>query len=463
MQNTEDRIAIVGGGIMGITLGYTLARAGAKVDIYEAAPDIGGLAGLYTLPDGTVIDRFYHTVLSSDAKLMALSAELGLNDQLRFKQTRTGVYYRGRIFSMNNLMEFMRFPPLGWIDRFRLGVTILAAQLIRDWRNLEGESVEKWLIRFSGRNTYENIWRPMLRAKFDGSFDNVPATWMWARLVRLKSTRKGVDQKEMAGHFVGGYLTLLKAMADYIRGAGGRIMTSTRIDKVLINGKHADGLVIGGRALHYARVAVTAQAPVFRRLIPDAPADYLEFLDKTEYLGVISPVMALSKPLTGYWVTNISDDRFPFTGLIETTTYIDPKYVGGHHLVYLPKYTLPGSELQRKSDEEIKQMWMDNLQQMLPDFDPATVRHFHVLRERLVEPMHGLNSASDIPAVETPVANLFLLTTAQIYPALTNGESVTRHAEQQAQLILAGLEKQPGVRRASVPEAALQAQPVANP
>ena len=220
MQDTNDRVAIVGGGIMGITLGYYLTRAGAKVDIYEAAPEIGGLAGLVTLPDGTSVDRFYHTVLSSDAKLMQLSTELGLNDQLRFNQTRTGVYYRGRIFSMNNIMEFMRFPPLGWIDRVRLGITVLAAQLIRDWHSLENESVERWLIRLGGRNTYENIWRPMLKAKFDGSFDNVPATWMWARLVRLKSTRKGVDQKEMAGHFVGGYITLLHAMAERIRAAG---------------------------------------------------------------------------------------------------------------------------------------------------------------------------------------------------------------------------------------------------
>jgi protoporphyrinogen oxidase len=436
MQHTNERVAVVGGGIMGLTLAYYLTKAGVAVDIYEAGPELGGLAGPYALADGTQVDRFYHAVLSSDAKLMQLAAEVGVTDQLRFKQTRTGVYYKGRIHSMNTLMEFMRFPPLGWIDRFRLGITILAAQLISDWKSLEGTSVERWLIKLSGRNVYENIWRPMLKAKFDGSFDNVPATWIWSRLVRLKSTRKGVNQKEMAGHFIGGYITLLNAMAKRIRAAGGRILTGTRIDKVLIHGGRADGLVVGGQPVHYARVVVTAQTPVFRKLIPDAPADYHAFLDKTDYLGVISPLMALSKPLTGYWVTNITDDRFPFTGLIETTAFIDPKYVGGYHLVYLPKYTMPGSALQRMSDDELKHMWLDNLKTMLPDFDPSTVKHFAVLRERLVEPMHGLNSFGDIPAVETPVSQLFLATTAQIYPALTNGESVTRHAEQTAQMII---------------------------
>jgi hypothetical protein len=47
-----------------------------------------------------------------------------------------------------------------------------------------------------------------------------------------------------------------------------------------------------------------------------------------------------------------------------------------------------------------------------------------------------LNSTDLIPSVETPVENLYLATTAQIYPALTNGESVSRHASQAAQIVL---------------------------
>jgi hypothetical protein len=42
-----------------------------------------------------------------------------------------------------------------------------------------------------------------------------------------------------------------------------------------------------------------------------------------------------------------------------------------------------------------------------------------------------------IPTMETPVKNLYLVNAAQIYPALTNGESVTQHARQAAEQILA--------------------------
>ena len=91
-------------------------------------------------------------------------------------------------------------------------------------------------------------------------------------------------------------------------------------------------------------------------------------LGKTEYLGVVCPLLVLDRPLTGYWTVNITDESIPFTGVIETTAYIDPRYIGGHHLVYLPKYTAPGSEWQARSAEEVR-TWLTHLRRMFPTFD----------------------------------------------------------------------------------------------
>jgi len=434
------KVGILGGGIMGLTLGYFLTRNGAQVEIFEASPVLGGLAGPTELPDGTAVDRFYHTILPSDGHLHELCSDLGIVDQLRFRPTRTGFFYRGRIFSMNNIVEFLRFPPLGWIDRARLGVTVVAAQLVRDWHRLEAISVERWLVRVGGSVAFESIWRPLLRSKFDGSsFDDVPATWIWSRLVRMKSARSGASQQEGAGHLIGGYATLMKALAGKIEEGGGRIHKSRPVQEIVTENGAAVGLRLGQELQRFDAVAVTVQTPVFLRLIPRADAGYREFLAKTEYLGIVCPLMVLDRPLTGYWTVNITDDRIPFTGVIETTSYIDPQYVGGHHLVYLPKYTAPGSVWQTKSDEEIKDIWLANLRAMFPDFDSSHVRYFLVHRERYVEPLHGLNSTALIPPVKTPIGRLFLATTSQIYPALTNGESVTRHAREAAGVVLHNL------------------------
>lgn len=424
------KIGIVGGGIMGISLGYFLAQRGAQVEVYEASPVLGGLAGPILLEDGTAVDRFYHTILSSDSNLRRLCAELGIENQLRFKETRMGFFDQGEFYSMNNIVEFLRFPPLGWIDRFRLGLTVLNAQMVRDWHKLEGIGVEEWLVQLSGRHTYENIWRPMLRAKFDGGFENTPATYIWSRLVRMKSTREGASQKEEAGYLIGGYSTLIKAMSERIENGGGKIYLRQPVQEIAIQDGRAQGLWSNGELRRFDAVAATVQAPVFRWMIPKADPEYLDFLSQTDYLGIIAAVLVLDRPLSGFWTLYITDDSIPFTGVIETTTYIDPVDVGGHHLVYLPKYTAPNSEWQKKPDQEIREIWLENLEKMFPQFDRRWIRYFLIHRERYVEPLHWLNRTDEIPPVETPVKDLYLATTAQIYPALTNGESVTRFAKE---------------------------------
>ena len=436
-MTSKQKVGIIGGGIMGISLGYFLSKQGVEVTIYEASPVLGGLAGPIVLEDGTEVDRFYHAILSSDRHLSDLCKELGIDDQLRYKETKTGFYYKNAIHPMNNIIEFLKFPPLGWIDRFRLGLTVLAAQFVRDWKSLESVSVQSWLLKWGGATTFQNIWRPMLKAKFDGGFDNVPATWIWSRLVRMKSTREGANQKEMAGHLIGGYITLIKALTEKILANGGQVLLKTPVKEIVLENGKATGIrLASGDVVNYDKVVCTMQAPIFQRLIPAADKKYQEYLGSQEYLGIIAPLLVLDRPLTGNWTLNITDDRFPFTGVIETTAYIDPKYVGGYHLVYLPKYTAPGSSWQQKTDEEIRKIWLENLQAMFPKFDTKSIRYFLIHRERYVEPLHGLNETDSVPAVRTPIDNLYLATTSQIYPALTNGESVSRHAREASEIVL---------------------------
>jgi protoporphyrinogen oxidase len=326
------------------------------------------------------------------------------------------------------------------MDRFRLGLTVLYAQFIRDWHHLESISVEKWLVRLGGRRTYENIWLPMLNAKFDGSFNHTPATYIWARLVRMKSTRSGANQKEEAGHLIGGYITLIRAMTDRIEATGGKIHLQKPVSKIVIEQNEARGFLVGDEIHSFDILVSTLQPPIFQRMIPDADSGYRDSLSQTKYLGIICPMLVLDCPLTGYWTLNLTDDRIPFTGVIETTSFINPEFVGGHHLVYLPKYTTPDSPLQKMRDEEVRELWLKYLEWMFPQFERAWIRYFLVQRERYVEPLHPLNGTHLIPSIRTPIKNLILATNAQIYPTLTNGESISQKAKEISELIIAEIQ-----------------------
>jgi protoporphyrinogen oxidase len=426
-ESGVNRVGIVGGGIMGITLAYLLARAGIRCEVFEGSPSIGGLAGSLILEDGTAVDRYYHTILSSDSQLRELCGELGVLDQLKFRNTRNTFYVDGGLHSMNSLLEFLTFRPLPPLERFRLGLTVARAQFYKDWRELESVTLRDWLTRLGGARVFERLWAPMLEAKFGGDYSEVPATWMWSRLVRMKSTREGANQRERAGHLVGGYATLLSAMQAFVERNGGTIHTNCPVDKVVIAGETVTGVRVRGAHVPFSRVVITMQGPVSARLVPDAPAHLRARLVDVPYLGVVCALMVLDRPLSGSWTVNIADRSIPLTAVVETTSYIDPADVGGHHLVYLPKYTAPGSPWLTVGDDEIKATWFEALRRMFPGFSESWVRYFLINRERYVEPIRRIGS-TDLPGWSTGIDGLHFASTAHIYPALSNGEAVTRHA-----------------------------------
>jgi len=434
------KIAVVGGGLLGVTLAYELAEGGVRVTLFERSDSLGGLAGRCVLPDGTEVDRFYHTILGSDQHLTTLCDELGLASGLHFADTGMAFFHEGAIYPMNNLLEFLRFPPLRWPDRLRLGLTIIYAQLLRDWQTLEETSVEEWLSRLSGRRVVQNIWKPLLRAKFDGDFDEVPATYIWSRLVRQQSSRQTTGQSDRAGYLAGGYMALLEAMAKYVTENGGQVRVAEGVRRVCIEERRAVGVETDAGLHPFDAVIAALPVPELAPLLPDAPEEYQNALGRFEYMSIVCPLLALDRPLTGVWTMNITDESIPFTGIIETTAYIDPRDVGGHHLVYLPKYTSASSVWMSMSDDEIAEVWLGNLARMFPEFDRGWIRHMVISRARYAEPIHRLGSAHLIPSLKTPVEGLFFASACQVYPALTNGESVTRHARVAAARCLAALE-----------------------
>ncbi len=81
------RVAVIGGGIVSVSLAYFLSQAGHSVVLYEASDQIGGLAETIRMGEAEV-DRFYHTILSSDIYMQELAAELGIANRLGFRATR---------------------------------------------------------------------------------------------------------------------------------------------------------------------------------------------------------------------------------------------------------------------------------------------------------------------------------------------------------------------------------------
>ena len=147
MSERPTKWAVVGGGFMGMTIAHKLAKQGQEVTLIEASDRLGGLADAWELSEGITWDRHYHVTLMSDTYTRELLTELRLEDKIKWVETKTGFYTDDHLYSMSNSLEFLLFPPLDLLSKFRLGATIFGASKIRNWRKLEQVPVETWLRR----------------------------------------------------------------------------------------------------------------------------------------------------------------------------------------------------------------------------------------------------------------------------------------------------------------------------
>jgi protoporphyrinogen oxidase len=416
---SKPRVAIVGGGIMGLTSAYRLLQAGVDVAVYERSTDLGGLVGAFDF-DGHRVDRFYHVILPTDDRVRGLAEELGLGDRFRFRPTGVGFYDAGRLFSMNSLREFATFPLLPPQDRIRLASFVLRCQRTSDHAALDELPLEQWLRDRCGKRIVERLWRPLLDSKFDGRFDDLPATYLWSRTRRMAKTRDSAG-REIMGWLEGGYETLIAALVERIRDLGGEIHAGKPVDQILGAGGRVTGLVVDGTHRPFDAVLCTLVPSLARKLLsPDLAAQAPE--DHCRYLGVVCLVVRTSRSVSPYYTLNITDRRIPLTTIVETTHVVDPEYAGGH-LLYVCKYVDPSHDDLRRDPEEVRRAYLAHARTIFPSLRDDDILASVVQRAPAVEPVHLVGGASRLPTM-FPASGLALASTAHVYPEVVNGQAV---------------------------------------
>lgn len=423
-----ERWGVIGGGFLGMTLALRLAQRGHEVVLLERAPQLGGLAGTWQL--GPVHwDRHYHVTLYSDTCLRGLLEELGLEQDLRWVQTRTGCYGGGELYSVSDAIEFLRFPPLRLVDKLRLAGTIVLASRIRDWRRLEGQDVSDWLRRWSGRRTFDAFWRPLLRAKLGDNYQRTSAAFIWAVIQRLYAARRHGLKRERFGYLPGGYARILDRFAQVLVEHGVELRTSSTV-----TGVHSEGGEVLVRVAQrgderFDEVVLTSPAPVIPGLVPQLnDAEKVRF-ESIDYQGIVCASILLRRPVAGYYLTNIIDEDLPFTGVVEMTALVDPAWFGGHHLVYLPRYVAADDPFMELEDEQVQQRFLEGLMRMHPHLHEDDVLAFRISRVRYVLPIPRLAYSSHLPPVTTSVPGVHVVNSAQIVNGTLNVNETIQLAE----------------------------------
>jgi protoporphyrinogen oxidase len=409
------RIAVLGAGISGLTCALRLAEKGHAVTLIEGSDQLGGL-GTFFEHEGRTLEKFYHCLLPSDGPLLALLDSLGLREDVYWKPSSFAYADGARIYPLNTPVDLLKFAPLSFIDRIRVGITGAYGR-IASAKGLDDITTAQWLSKWSGSSAFAKFWQPMLEAKFGDRYADVPALWFWTRFNREKGESKG----EVKGYIRGGYKHITDTFAKRLQALGVTLRLKTKIVSVDLDDAGVPTVETESGSETYDQLVVTLPWPVFAktagaRLKAASPGTDWDI----DFQGVINHLLFLKRPLTKHYWLATPGTEYPFDGIVETSTLTDVADRGERHVVYLTKYLHRDDPRFAQPEAEIQSSWFTALQNLFPDLKTEDIETQFIFRAPFVEPVYTRGFMKRRPPEVMVPGRIFLATTTQVYPVVTS-------------------------------------------
>jgi protoporphyrinogen oxidase len=425
-------VAIIGGGVTGLTAAYRLLQGGCAVHLYEASDDLGGLVRTFEVA-GEPLECFYHHLFTGDSAALRLFDELGVGERLEWHASRVGVFHEGRAYPFTSALDLLRFSPLSVVDRVRLGLMALRLRGEQNGSSFEKVSAEDWIRNEVSDRVLDVVWGPLLRGKFGEMWDQVVMTWLWNKIQTRFSSRRGrLSQREVLGYMRGSFGAWISVLVDRIRDLGCEIETSAPVGRLVSEGGRIGIEGSGATALFDAAVA-TISNERFEGIAPPLTEGYTASLRGTRYQDAVCLVLVLDRPFTDYYWLNMNDPDMPFVAVVEQTNLVSAERYGGRHVVYVSNYPAGDASLTHEDANGLMRTYLPHLRRINTAFAESWISDCQLFHARDAQPVFTVGAGSRVPEHRTPVPGLYLANMAQIYPedrgqnyAIKQGEAVAR-------------------------------------
>ena len=428
---------MIGAGVAGLTAAHRLSEIGHDCDVYERWPGLGGQAATIDVGGGARIERYYHHLFMTDRHILALCRELGLPDEFEWRPSSVAMFSGGSSHPFTTPLDLLRYPPLSLRSRLRMGAAVLALQRRHRVEPFELITARAWIQRFMGREVWDKVWGPLLRAKFGERADAIAMAWLWCKLTVRRELKGSDARQELLGYPRSSFETVFAALVLAIETAGGRVLIDRPVARLE---RDPDGFVVHsgapgsfrrghdpsgyeslGEPERYDAVIATVPSEVFmqmldRRLESRMRADYKRRVRASEYHTALCLVLELERPLTRSYWTNVIDSEIPFCGLVEHANFVEPERYGGRRFAYVANYLAPDEELLELSPDELLTAYEPGLRRLNAGFSRDWVRERWLFREPHAQPIVTIGYRDRMPALDTGIPGLVLANTTQIYP-----------------------------------------------
>ena len=206
------RIAIIGGGISGLSAAFELEKArasGAPIEyaLFESASRLGGSL-LTERVEGCVVEAGPDSFLTEKPWAALLCNELGIGDQIigsNDTQRKTYIVVHGKLVAMPDGLMFMvptKLVPTALSSLFSWRTKLrMAQELLHPPRPMNGdETVGELVARHFGPEVVDRLADPLLSGVYGGDANKLSARAVLPRFVEMEEKYGSLTRAMLAAH-----------------------------------------------------------------------------------------------------------------------------------------------------------------------------------------------------------------------------------------------------------------------
>lgn len=371
-------VAVVGGGLAGLTAAVTLAKGGLRVGIFEQSKHVGGRAS-------TQVQQGIHFNLGAHALYARGSAaarlkELGVSFHGHHPSAATGqVTLHGKLHPLpGGLVSLVSSRFLALREKWRLARLLAGLQHL-DPTPIQATTVTDWLDRVAGTGNLALLLRGLIRLT---TYCDDP---------EHQSAGSALEQLKLAfggnvWYLDGGWQTLIDGLRNLAVQLGVAIETGKRVAKVMRNGSAITLEFRDGRSIVVPATVLATAPEVAVELLGLEPASPLAtWLERRRSVRAACLDVALSKTPVPEARFALGLDRPFYYSMHSATAQLAP---GGVTVIHLMKYL--------KSEDQVPttvtRAELENLLDVMqPGWRP------HVVRQRFLP---NLSVAGAVPRAD---------------------------------------------------------------
>lgn len=218
------RVAIIGAGLSGLSLGYLLKKKKYHVDIFEREPTAGGYAGSLR-SNGFIVERGPNSFLDNDKAFISLVDELGLKKIPANSHSKNRFLYHGK--SIHKIPLSPSSLLSSKLMTFGQKFSFMSSLLKNTSEPTASETVFDFLQRQFGAAAADKLGRPMIVGIFGGDAKKLAVAEAFPKWLELEKThgslfkgmRASSNGRPQLFTFPGGSGDLVQALESKLKGS----------------------------------------------------------------------------------------------------------------------------------------------------------------------------------------------------------------------------------------------------